>query len=57
MKVTIKTNLNDWEELYIDGKLAMFGHRISAEDLLVTIVQNAEFDFSYEVIEVEDDEF
>ena len=57
MKIVIKSNFNDWAELHLDGKCAMFGHSISAHDVLETIAQNADFDFSYEVIEVSDDEF
>lgn len=53
MKIKIKTNLNDWEKMYIDGSLYYEGHSISAQDVLEAIAEYADFDFEYEVIEDE----
>lgn len=58
MKIEIRDNLDDWQELYIDGKLALSGHSISTEDLLELIKENLRADightgcdFDFEIIE------
>jgi hypothetical protein len=33
-KITIVTNEDDWEGLYIDGKIVVQNHKLSAEDVL-----------------------
>jgi hypothetical protein len=33
MKITLVTNHDDWEGIYIDGKLYTEGHRVGLEDL------------------------
>lgn len=34
MRVTIATNYDDWEGIYVDGKLKYQTHRITAQDVL-----------------------
>lgn len=38
--IVTATNDDDWEGVYVDGKLVAQGHRISARDMAGIIVEN-----------------